>query len=376
MREVAISMNSKCHAETHYFVTQANLAQQNIKFRDVFIPPPKQELFASQHGDDRDAFIKAFALKQELNLRPEDILIVVVDGNLYDHENDEYFFIDSVECPDLGDTTRDRVGLISVYYLEASSSFMKDRRREWDVLSEMERKTTLSQLITLLTLGITATILSPESMILHDEVIGCVMDYCQTPIDVYESLKQGFQFCDECTRVLQQSDEGRSVIKIAAWLNQKPYGGNPLTQEEPLVARLTKRASFIETDSLKENVCEAISYLDVEHVDIGLFLLSREFETVLSKYLKRARAFGRLHSTLPTHLTMSAMISILNREGIITDRAILAFLKEKRNERAHSSMPSLAERKLLMNNAEFVAGLYIDWIKYFDDLYMSLHKKQ
>ena len=43
-----------------------------------------------------------------------------------------------------------------------------------------------------------------------------------------------------------------------------------------------------------------------------------------------------------------------------------------RNDRAHGGTPSFAEKRLLMINIQYLANLYIDYIKLFDDFTRSL----
>ncbi len=66
------------------------------------------------------------------------------------------------------------------------------------------------------------------------------------------------------------------------------------------------------------------------------------------------------------------MIDWARNDRIITDNAILNYLRQERNNRAHGGMPSLAERKLLMKNVQHLAGLYIDYIKLLDNIIYSL----
>ncbi len=66
------------------------------------------------------------------------------------------------------------------------------------------------------------------------------------------------------------------------------------------------------------------------------------------------------------------MIACLRSNSIVTDDAALSYLRQIRNDRAHGGTPTLAERRLLMNNVQHLAGLYIDYIKFFDDLIRTL----
>ena len=118
----------------------------------------------------------------------------------------------------------------------------------------------------------------------------------------------------------------------------------------------------ISNNILREKIKRAVSFLNLDDVDIGLFLLGKEFEATLKRYLQQA------YSTSGKWKSLDAMISFIAKEGIITDKAILNYLRQKRNDRAHGTMPSLDERQIIMNNVRSSANLYIDYIKFFDDL--------
>ncbi len=126
---------------------------------------------------------------------------------------------------------------------------------------------------------------------------------------------------------------------------------------------------------LRSNVERALLYLNEEAVDIGLFLLSKEFEVTLKNYLVTADSKGSLVKTPGPDVNkwkLNNMIDCLVSNKIITDNSIPHFLRQERNHRAHGEMPSLAERRVLMNSAPSVAGMYVDYIKLFDDLLNSL----
>jgi len=126
---------------------------------------------------------------------------------------------------------------------------------------------------------------------------------------------------------------------------------------------------------LRSNVERALLYLNEEAVDIGLFLLSKEFEVTLKNYLVTADSKGNLIKTPGPDANkwkLNNMINCLVSNKIITDNSIPHFLRQERNHRAHGEMPSLAERCVLMGSASSVAGMYVDYIKLFDDLLTSL----
>lgn len=119
---------------------------------------------------------------------------------------------------------------------------------------------------------------------------------------------------------------------------------------------------------LKDKVKRAIGFLNLENVDIGLFLLSKEFESTLLMYLLQAEKYGKITNPTPGKWkSLDEMINFISKEGLVTDKATLHYLRQKRNDRAHGTMPSIEERQLMMNNLQVVTNLYIDYIKFFDD---------
>ena len=131
----------------------------------------------------------------------------------------------------------------------------------------------------------------------------------------------------------------------------------------------------IATPDLRQKVARTLSFLNEENVDIGLFLLSKEFEVTLKTYLLRANAKGKVQIPTkepPDRWKLQDMIDWVRKNGIITDLAVLNYLRQTRNDRAHGGMPSLAEKQTLMMGVQYLADLYIDYIKFFDDLTYSL----
>lgn len=127
----------------------------------------------------------------------------------------------------------------------------------------------------------------------------------------------------------------------------------------------------IKSPGLKSKIGRCLSFLNENDVDIALFLLSKEFEETLKSYLTLAQSKGK-YPHLSGRLSLDMMINFITKEGLITDQAILHFLRQKRNDRAHGTMPTVEERIMMMKYAEVTAGMYIDYIKFFDDLSQTL----
>ena len=135
------------------------------------------------------------------------------------------------------------------------------------------------------------------------------------------------------------------------------------------------QAYRIATDHLKQSVLRAVSMLNETEVDLGLFSLGRDFEITLKAYLIAADAHGKLQIPTkdpPDKWRLSNMIDWARKTGVITDSAVLNYLRHERNDRAHGGMPPLSERQNMMKSIQFTAGSYINYIKLLDDLTRDL----
>jgi hypothetical protein len=140
-----------------------------------------------------------------------------------------------------------------------------------------------------------------------------------------------------------------------------------LVQEDETGVRLKENAGQIQNRKLREDVLRALSFLNENDVDVGLFLLGKEFEGALRRFMLRASETGQITSPVSPSSTLDQLIKTVEKERIVTDKSDLNFLRQSRNDRAHGPMPSEEERKQLMAKRDLTAGLYIDYIKFFDD---------
>jgi hypothetical protein len=125
------------------------------------------------------------------------------------------------------------------------------------------------------------------------------------------------------------------------------------------------RLAEINSYAVRENIQRALAYFSETDIDVGLFLLSKEFEAVLRTFIVSGHRDGSI-TAIPSSplakLRLAELITIAERNGLITDAAAVSYLRQERNERAHGSMPSAEERRALMKGAGVLAGLYIDYI--------------
>lgn len=111
--------------------------------------------------------------------------------------------------------------------------------------------------------------------------------------------------------------------------------------------------------------CErAVEKLNPDDVDIGLFMLGRQFDVSMKELIYAAKAKG--NPPVPEGSiekgNLNGRIEWAIKSGIFSDRATVHLLRTERNERAHGHGPSASERSAIMKSAPFLAGLYIDYI--------------
>lgn len=121
----------------------------------------------------------------------------------------------------------------------------------------------------------------------------------------------------------------------------------------------------IEDQDLRHSLHRAVSNLNIDDIDMGLFQLGKIFENVLRAYLLTVRSEGIFKVTRKDLRRLVSMIDCVERNRIIRRKHHLTLLREQRNERAHGEIPTLKKRKKLMQYAPFLGDLYIYYIKFF-----------
>lgn len=215
MRKVMITMHQQFYGEIHRFCSQAEAVGGPVSFDHVLLRKEEAAMFASPELDAGHLCDNAAKLKGALGLGDDDLLIVVVDGNLYDRRDDEYFCISS------SDRRWERrkeqgVGAISMYFLNPESSFMREAADEWRALSESRRKEVTSRLVTLLLLASVSSLVA--GLEYHDDTFGCTMDYCQSPGDILKALEREHLFCGACSDRLSGDPVGQAIFETAGRL--------------------------------------------------------------------------------------------------------------------------------------------------------------
>jgi len=110
----------------------------------------------------------------------------------------------------------------------------------------------------------------------------------------------------------------------------------------------------------------AVSKLNIDEVDLGLFELGRIFENELKDYLVVAKQYAVIQVYQKDLEKLVHMIDCVVRENVVSKGYYLHILREERNERAHGKIPNLDERKTILTKAHYVAELYIQNIIFFN----------
>lgn len=104
-----------------------------------------------------------------------------------------------------------------------------------------------------------------------------------------------------------------------------------------------------------------VERLTLEDVDIGLFILGRQFDAAMEQLLVAARNSGQFTVTEGQIKTLNNRIEWALRHEVLTDRTNLNLLRVERNERGHKP-PALEERRSMMKFAPYLAELYLDYL--------------
>ncbi len=108
--------------------------------------------------------------------------------------------------------------------------------------------------------------------------------------------------------------------------------------------------------------CErGVAKLTIDDVDIGLFILGRQFDHALRHLLETARDYAGM-AVSDDHLkSLGKRIVWAVNHKVFHDEATLNLLKNERNARGHEPSP-VEERRAIMKFAPFLAGLYLDYL--------------
>lgn len=145
-------------------------------------------------------------------------------------------------------------------------------------------------------------------------------------------------------------------------------------QEKPITEPTLQfeQINKISDKKLREDIERAVTMLNVQTVDVGLFQIGKIFENELKALLEKAQVVNAFQVTRNDLNRLANMIDCVVRENIIPSKHRLTFLRQERNERAHGNIPETSEREKLMQDAPFLAGSYIDYIIVFHEKRISI----
>lgn len=217
MSEIVIANYEAFYAEIFHFVTQCNVAQGALSCRRIRLSAAEQARLAGAEIDGLEACRIASEIKQAHGVAPEALFLAMVNGNVQDDESDEYFVFDVEPALPAGP-----VSILSLYYQDERSTFMREGARWWKSLRPSERKRIFSDsVINNIVSAITSGLLRRKC---HPESRGCIMDWCETPTDLIAGLRGGFLFCkEECTPFLEGHPLGPPLLAVAERLSKNPF---------------------------------------------------------------------------------------------------------------------------------------------------------
>lgn len=106
---------------------------------------------------------------------------------------------------------------------------------------------------------------------------------------------------------------------------------------------------------VKAEVERAISLLSLDTIDFCLFHLGKIFEHTVTGYVDLASTKGVISATDHDKRNLANRLDCLVRNGIITNKRTVDYLRQERNARAHE----LGERQAMMREAPELARLYV-----------------
>jgi hypothetical protein len=214
---VISSADDACHAAVYHFVEVANKVQNELAFRRRLLSEEQRRRVSANHLYDAEVYNEAFHIKREFELGDNDLFLLVVNGNIYDDEDDEYFYSTG---PNNSAVAKREYGvaIISLFFLNSQSTFMKDGGTWWTSLGKTKQARKMADCILLLILCAVAEEIG--DLVCHKEMRRCIMDFCQNPTEIVEAANGKFQFCaQECFTALSLHPNGQALLRIAQSLS-------------------------------------------------------------------------------------------------------------------------------------------------------------
>lgn len=209
---------------------------------------------------------------------------------------------------------------------------------------------------------------------IQNEITSILQANPNTPItkgDLYFLVKKEvdcirptfYAYLSEMDDIKQYTDNGKSYCLYEYHEQHSAVDIDPALLDSCSDAELLKQLK------------RAINKLNIDEVDLGLFELGRIFENELKNYLLIAKQNSVIQVYRKDLEKLFRMIDCVVREQVVSKGYYLHILREERNERAHGKIPNLDERKLILNKAHYVAGLYVQNIIFFNNKKNDIFQK-
>jgi len=211
MVKIAISMDDAWYSTLNHFTSSMRGCKEHIEFDTILINSEERNPFLKERLEGETVCKNAHSLKILKDLAPEDLFIVIVDGDLYDAHDHEYFYVGSRDYPTIS-AKYPRVSIFSTYYLNPQSRFTKEtkkgeKKKMMSSIQDYKERILVLTLVDIITSELTG--LEP-----HEKTVGCVMDKCIKRSDILNALIPNLHFCDECKEVVLKSSTGNEIMKI------------------------------------------------------------------------------------------------------------------------------------------------------------------
>ena len=121
------------------------------------------------------------------------------------------------------------------------------------------------------------------------------------------------------------------------------------------------KISSIADSSVREECRRAVEKLNVEYVDIALFMFGRLFEDAMINLVNVAETSGKITVSDWAKQKLHNRVEWAINHGVFKDPSTARLLKTERNNRSHGA-PSIEERESLMKFAPYLSELYVDYL--------------
>jgi hypothetical protein len=212
--KVAITTHDRCHVEIRHFIDEANASGANVEFRQVRLNQPEKDALYGDALDAPAACAAAARCRESYRIGADDVFIVIAQATSRTTKTTNTSSRRSrVRTRGASDGIL-KTGIVSLYYLDPRSSFVRDGPRRDRARSHRVGSILLNLL--------SATASLVTGLDFHSDTRGCVMDYCQRPADIAQALRGGLGFCDVCAPLAVGLPHGPDLLRLAEWSRSRP----------------------------------------------------------------------------------------------------------------------------------------------------------